>query len=93
MVNRFEIVGVVELTGISPIQGPCRNRSSGYKLRTGSTTFSDYLRVTLSLKLANFAISSPPPPAKMARGGDVPNFDNCVTIRRIENIYGIVRID
>lgn len=35
----------------------------------------------------------PPPPAKMARGGDVPNFDNCVTIRRIENIYGIVRID
>lgn len=56
----------------------------------------DFLRlparhtVTETRQFCNF---QPPPPAKMARGGDVPNFDNCVTIRRIENIYGIVRID
>lgn len=57
--HRFEIIGVVELTGISPIQGPRVATARWVTNWTGSTTFSDYLRVTLSLKLANLQFPAP----------------------------------
>lgn len=74
MVNRFEIIGVVELTGISPIQGP---RVATARWITNGV--DDFLRLPARhtvTETRQFAISSPRGEAKMAgeKRGDVSNF-------------------
>lgn len=58
---------------------PCVATARRVTKWTGSTTFSDYLRVTLSLKLANLQFTAPVERLKRRAGGergDVSNFGN-----------------